>query len=167
MDYNILIGLISQGLSTHKIAKTLNCSQSNVRYWLRKLKLKTDSNWYLDKKEIKFCPSCKTDKDIKNFYKRCRGGQVAYCKICSRNQATKRQRALKIKCIEYKGGKCNKCDYNDCIAAMDFHHKVPGEKDFCISQYRKALFTENIKKELDKCELLCCRCHRELHSFRL
>lgn len=33
--------LIEKGLSTRKIAEALECSQTNVRYWLKKFKLKT------------------------------------------------------------------------------------------------------------------------------
>src|ERR1035437_6894176 len=43
------------------------------------------------------------------------------------------RREVKLKCIEYKGGKCEKCGYNRCPPAMHFHHLNPSEKDFSIS----------------------------------
>jgi hypothetical protein len=62
------------------------------------------------------------------------------------------------------GGKCNKCGYDFCSEAMDFHHLDPSKKDFAIS---KALECPKkwdiIVDEVKKCILLCCRCHRELH----
>jgi len=30
------------------------------------------------------------------------------------------RRLLKLKLIEYKGGKCQECGYNTCSAALDF-----------------------------------------------
>lgn len=40
---------------------------------------------------------------------------------------------VKLKLIDYKGGKCVRCDYNKPIpAAYDFHHRNPEEKDFSI-----------------------------------
>lgn len=45
---------------------------------------------------------------------------------------------------------------------MDFHHPDPLEKDFSISD-RMTTF-EAIRSELEKCTLLCARCHREVHD---
>jgi hypothetical protein len=35
--------------------------------------------------------------------------------------------------IAYKGGECSICGYNKCVAALEFHHLNPSEKDFTIS----------------------------------
>lgn len=72
--------------------------------------------------------------------------------------ATQRRLALKERAIAHLGGSCRICGYDTCPAALDFHH--PGDKDFSISS--KASW-EAILPELDKCVLLCCRCHREVH----
>ncbi len=68
---------------------------------------------------------------------------------------------MKDKAIEYKGGKCEKCSYSSCKGAMDFHHPDPNGKDFAISN--GSYGWEKIRREIDKCILLCCRCHREIH----
>ena len=47
----------------------------------------------------------------------------------------KRRRALKQKAIEYKGGKCVCCGYNQHAGVLDFHHLNPQEKDFSIGAY--------------------------------
>ena len=44
---------------------------------------------------------------------------------------------------------------------MVFHHRDPNTKEFKISA--AILNWEKIRQEIDKCELLCCRCHTELH----
>lgn len=43
---------------------------------------------------------------------------------------------------------------------MDFHHQE-GTKDFSISDGTSWKW---IEPELRKCELLCARCHREVHD---
>ena len=43
MEIDTLKTLISQGKSTYQISKELKCSQTNVRYWLRKYGLNTKS----------------------------------------------------------------------------------------------------------------------------
>lgn len=79
-----------------------------------------------------------------------------------RFEASRRRKALRERAIAYKGGRCEVCGYDRCPAAFDFHHVDPTIKDFTISQ-RMSSF-EAIQRELDKCVLLCSRCHREVHE---
>ena len=67
----------------------------------------------------------------------------------------------KKKLVEYKGGVCVECNYSRCIQALEFHHLDPTKKDFTISG--KSWSFERLKKEVDKCILLCNRCHTETH----
>lgn len=70
----------------------------------------------------------------------------------------------KKKLIEYAGGKCSQCGYSkDCPRAYHFHHLDPKNKKFGIgSSYWKPMKT--LKEEVDKCILLCSRCHDEIHD---
>lgn len=79
-----------------------------------------------------------------------------------RQRVTKARKALRDHIIAYKGGKCEICAYDKCPSAFDLHHLNPDEKEFNISS-RMTSF-EAIRAELDKCVLLCCRCHREVHD---
>lgn len=79
----------------------------------------------------------------------------------ARNTADYR-RNVKLKMIEYKGGKCQVCGYNKCFWALDFHHLSKAEKSFNISGGTKSF--ESMKSELDKCILVCANCHREIHA---
>ena len=67
----------------------------------------------------------------------------------------------KIKAVEYKGGRCMLCGYANSLAGLDFHHLDPKTKERKPTQYK--CFEKN-KPELDKCVLLCVRCHREVHA---
>lgn len=82
--------------------------------------------------------------------------QALVQKVVRWRQNTKR------KLVAYKGGKCEICGYNHCIANLIFHHNDPEEKDFGISGRTMAF--SKMKKEADKCHLLCCRCHGEVHA---
>jgi len=73
------------------------------------------------------------------------------------------RREVKLKCIEYKGGKCEKCGYNKCPASLIFHHIDPLQKDFGISSNGVSRSFSKCKPELDKCMLLCMNPHGELH----
>jgi hypothetical protein len=74
------------------------------------------------------------------------------------------RQAMKARAVTYKGGKCERCGYDKCQAAMDFHHRDPSRKDFSISSGR-TMSWERAVRELDKCILLCSNCHREEHDI--
>jgi hypothetical protein len=71
----------------------------------------------------------------------------------------------KIELIELNGGCCVKCGYDKNVAAFDFHHKDPNQKEYQLDM-RKLSNTSMVRliKEVEKCELLCANCHREFHS---
>ena len=111
----------------------------------------------------KYCPKCKITKSISDFYIR-RGTQThSYCKSCVLAQTVERQRNLKRLSVEYKGLTCFDCGIVDHPCVYDFHHIDPSQKDFTIAHRKQYKFDESIKKELDKCVLLCSNCHRKRH----
>ncbi len=77
---------------------------------------------------------------------------------------SKRRQKLRDMAREYKGGKCVICGYSKCASALDFHHRNPKQKDFGLSVRGLTRSWELIKKEIDKCVLVCANCHRELHA---
>lgn len=85
-----------------------------------------------------------------------------FCNKYAYEQIKNYRQKMKLAAILYKGSKCQKCGYNDNISALEFHHENPNEKEFGISASHVAW--EKMKKELDKCILLCSNCHREEHN---
>lgn len=77
-------------------------------------------------------------------------------------KAAERRRKLRERAIAHKGGCCRICGYNACLAALDLHHVYEDTKEFNISS--KMTSWSAIVSELEKTELLCCRCHREVHA---
>ena len=70
---------------------------------------------------------------------------------------------IKQQLIAYKGGKCQRCGYDrDVPGAYTFHHRDPRTKEFALAGYVGSL--ERAKREADKCNLLCCNCHAEVHD---
>lgn len=59
-----------------------------------------------------------------------------------------------------KSEKCSDCKRKYPTACMDFDH-VRGTKSYNIAHMVKLAYSiEAIKKELEKCELVCSNCHR-------
>lgn len=80
-----------------------------------------------------------------------------------REYTLKKRIRRKMLAVAYLGGRCRKCGYKKAISALTFHHTTPGGKDFDISHSPKASW-KNVRKELDKCILLCANCHSEEHD---
>lgn len=156
MDKTALESLVRQNKSTRQIASYLSTSQTNVRYWLSTYGLKTQ-------------------RSPKNKGHRTKWSN---CSLCGREQNTKKDRCQK-KCdscytlirrirlrkaaFAYKGGRCAICARSDGpLSAYDFHHP-DANKEFAIS--RAYYSKKKIRKELDKCVLLCAFCHRVQHSI--
>lgn len=76
-----------------------------------------------------------------------------------KNQRLDKKRVL----VAMLGGKCCRCGYSKCIAALDFHHKNPASKLFEIS-HNLSRSLDALRAEAAKCLLLCANCHREEHE---
>lgn len=76
----------------------------------------------------------------------------------------KHRKLVKMKAIEYKGGKCCICGYDKYSGALEFHHKNSDDKEFGISERGWTISWEKIKNEIDKCILVCSNCHREIEA---
>ena len=158
--------LVGQNLSQRAIAAELECSQCQVRYWLKKYGMKTnttlsDGNCYQKTKTFNiFCDIC--DNYIKNNTR-----NHSKCMSC----ITKIRRArMKIAGIKMLGGKCVKCGWEgdgttQSLAGFAFHHRDPNKKEFGIADVINKSWSV-LKKELSKCDLVCARCHMILHAER-
>jgi predicted HNH restriction endonuclease len=79
-------------------------------------------------------------------------------------QAVKKRRIkLRLMAIEHLGGKCSRCGYNKYPEVLEFHHKDPTQKLFGIGQRGLTRSWKRVQAEIEKCDLLCANCHRELH----
>jgi hypothetical protein len=97
------------------------------------------------------------------FYDRSKGHRKDICKSCR----TRLYRYdLKKKLVDIAGGKCIVCGYNKCIRALDFHHRNPSEKKFSLSTPDSHKINDLII-EINKCDLLCANCHREIHEIKV
>lgn len=116
----------------------------------------------------KKCSICLVEKTLDNYFTNGRRKDgtpyyQSYCKVCAYLKQRDYLRNIKQKAVNIKGGKCQVCGYDKCLSAMDFHHRDMTEKEFDISTAKNFAV---IEKEIEKCDLLCSNCHRELH-FKL
>lgn len=162
MNKEFLIELVDKGFSVREMIPYTEKSYSTIRYWLKEFNLKTKRT---ELKRIdgnkKLCIACELEKNLEYFYKS--GNKLqTYCKKCSNLYHQNRVKDVKIKMINYKGGKCEDCNLkleNSHYSVYEFHHLDPSTKD---PNFDKIKFQkwEKIKNEIDKCRLMCANCHR-------
>lgn len=158
---------IDKGCTQRQLAEHFDVSQSTIRYWLKKHGIKTKNKPYNNAGRYEFrpCKECGED-DPNNFYKK-KGTQLWHlCKKCYKHVYGQRRldrlKEIRDECLAYLGGKCCRCGYDKCSAALEFHHRDPQQKDPNWKRMRY-LRLASIRDELDKCDLLCSNCHREQH----
>jgi hypothetical protein len=89
-----------------------------------------------------------------------RRNKCRYCYRKTKNTLKESRRGWLIEHKESVG--CKQCGLKD-HRVLDFHHH--GDKSFSISEYYYHQYSlENLKLEVDKCEILCANCHR-IHHF--
>lgn len=158
MDKVLLEKLVNEHYSEKQIAKLTGRGAGTVHRWLCKYDLHTHHHRFGagDKKPC-LCEAC-GEKDPERFF----GHKKSLCKTCFGKHQHSRWRKYKRILVAYKGGKCVKCGYDRCSAALDFHHTDPDHKDPNWKKMR-CWSLERVKPELDKCILVCKCCHAEIH----
>lgn len=183
MNYGLkdkIIKLVESGKTYNEICAILHCAKGTVSYHSKKAKLVSKNKpRILTEDEVKNIQSyylTHTQLQTAEHFGISRTTVIRYCpnktvpltaeELRKRNYARLKNRRMDLKkrAIEYKGGKCEKCGYNTCLQALDFHHINPEHKDFTIAQTRLYFTWEKIRAELDKCILVCANCHREIHN---
>jgi len=168
--------LRKQGLSMNKIASELSVSKSSVSLWVRDIiltekqkqclkdnipKIGSRKRGFRKKGDISKRRKMMGEKKWAKYQKERINKKVRQWRINNPEKYVNRDNDLKIKLVMENGGKCIKCGYNKCIGCLEFHHRDPEEKEFTIGRNHRSY--KNMKKEADKCDLLCSNCHREFH----
>ncbi len=103
------------------------------------------------------CKTCKKE------FKQLQGKNRTRCNACNTRIRRYRNR---IAAIQLLGGKCEHCGFTPTsfkeLAAIQFHHKNPEEKEFTIGLVANKSWN-SIVDELKKCSLLCDNCHSIEH----
>jgi hypothetical protein len=115
---------------------------------------------------MKLCSSCKTLKDEISYRKnrRKKDGLHGSCNVCEKQRFKNRckQKVVILAKLEEHG--CVYCGERDSIA-LDWHHKDKSTKLANIADLRAGKYSvSKFLKELEKCELVCSKCHRKIEA---
>ncbi len=96
------------------------------------------------------------------------------CKSCVSIQKNLRRRNIASWLKQYKRNcECQKCGYSKethkdfTCKALEFHHHN-NDKSFDVGDYlMMGVSIDTIQTEIDKCIVLCSRCHKEVHEHEI
>jgi hypothetical protein len=162
MQKSVLQPLVKQGFSLRRIAKLLDTSPTNVRYWIRKYGLKLRQKPfgpdYAHPQAHYKCGRC-GETDPAKFY----GHKRRMCGPCHNAYNTKQGQDKRLRAVKELGGKCCVCGFDRYLCSLDLHHREPKSKDPKFRSIRGWSW-ERIAIELEKCILLCKNCHAAIHN---
>lgn len=130
----------------------------------------------------KICSKCKRELEITNFRwkNKAKGLFHSQCKDCQKAQeklhyqeslerqtnvraTADSQKIINMRVVdEARQAGCKKCGEKRPYV-LDFHHCDGDEKIATINRMIKSSSVETLRKELEKCDVLCANCHREFH----
>jgi transposase len=166
-----LAALVDTGLSIAQIAARVNRSKGTIRHWLRRYQLRTHGasgrKRALETKRAK-------DAGLSEAIMLCTAhGETLFvldrrgyyrCRRCRSASVSQRRRRLKQTLVLEAGGACRLCGYSRCLSALEFHHLVPEDKAFSLSEEGVTRSIARARAEARKCVLLCANCHAEVEA---
>lgn len=106
------------------------------------------------------CSTALRGKQTKYCSDGCKGKAYNGCDDFQKSRGLRGKRQL----VPALGGRCARCGYNRCLAALSFHHRHPARKAFELDLRSLSNRTwTRILAEAKKCTLLCLNCHAEAH----
>lgn len=116
--------------------------------------------------ETKKCSICGEEKPLQDFAFRDKkkGTYRTNCRKCQAQYASIRYHQNKNILDDSKKGKCcERCGYNECVEALDYHHINPANKKNTVAKLLTHYNANDGLEEIKKCILLCANCHRYFH----
>jgi len=93
--------------------------------------------------------------------------QSLKCKRCRSDAVARRRRKVKQMLVDAAGGRCVLCGFNTYLASLEFHHINPAEKSFGVAQRGITRAYEEVRREAEKCVLVCSNCHAAIEVGEL
>jgi transposase len=165
IEFDDLRSMVERGMSVRAIARDRGVSATSVRHWLRKHGLKTQPARYgsrSDTQQTAIVRECSLHGWVR--FRRIGSSGRYRCSLCARELVASRRRAVKQILVDEAGGCCAICGYARYAGAMHFHHVDPATKAFGLSLGGLTRAIDVLRKEAEKCVLLCANCHAEVEA---
>ena len=162
--------LVKKGLTIREIGDELGRSISTVRHWLKRYDLRTDPQ---NRRALREQAAAEGRTRITSVCRRHGEGEFHIessgrlrCVRCRGEAVARRRQVAKEILVDEAGGSCRICGYDRDMAALQFHHLDPTQKEFSLSMNGVTRGIEAMRREAGKCILLCANCHAEVEVGR-
>lgn len=168
IEQSRLRDLVNDGATIAEIAAAVELSKATVRYWLKRYGLQTQNGRRRRADQAQSGKAagalvvtmwCRHHGDTEFFLE---GRGYYRCLKCRSDAVARRRRKVKELLVREAGGCCSICGYERCLGALEFHHLDRSQKRLEINAKGVALALETLRKEAQKCVLLCANCHAEV-----
>ena len=130
---------------------------------------------------MKKCAKCKKEKEYSEFAFKNKEKEwlQPYCRSCQKEYRKNHYEQNKAKYLDliykrredirqqYKKWKslqeCSLCGENEAVC-LDFHHELDNKERNVSELINYGRSWKSIKKEIDKCIVVCSNCHRKIHA---
>jgi transposase len=168
IDRDFLSELVQTGMTLSEIGAEVGRSITAVRYWIRRYGLPSPRSVRRASLERAIADGQRT------LMKDCvKHGWTIFviensgrtrCRQCRMEKVSEWRRRTKAKLVAEAGGACVLCGYDRHQAALQFHHLDPAKKDFHLADSGVTRSIERLRREIEKCVLLCGNCHAEVEA---
>jgi transposase len=166
IDRESLTALVQRGLTLSEIGAEVGRSITTVRYWIRRYGLPSPRN--VRRAELERAIA----EGRRILMQECgKHGWTTFvlensgrtrCRRCRMEAVSDWRRRTKAKLVAEAGGCCVLCGYDRHQAALHFHHLDPTKKEFHLADMGVTRSIERLRREVEKCVLLCGNCHAEV-----
>ena len=160
--------MVELGLTLSEIGAEVDRSITTVRYWIRKYGLPSPRSVRRAELERAIAEGRRT------LMKDCaKHGWTTFviensgrtrCRQCRMAAVSEWRRRTKAKLVAEAGCRCVLCGYDRHQAALHFHHLDPDKKEFHLADTGVTRSIERLRREVEKCVLLCGNCHAEVEA---
>jgi transposase len=164
IDRDVLVKLVSAGLSTREMAARVDRSQATVRHWLREYDLRTRGARAVTRADAAATAVRECAHHGQTRFVPRSDGRGWRCLRCRAEAVVRRRQKVKATLVREAGGACAICGYARHVGALGFHHVEPTTKRFALSHMGVSRSIDRARAEAAKCVLLCANCHAEVEA---
>ena len=158
--------LLDAGGTHRSMAADLGVSVATVRHWLKRYGLATRAaigrNMPMRGPKPPAVERNCARHGLTRFVLRTDG--ACRCARCQAESVARRRRVVRASVVGEAGGRCAACGYDRYLGALQFHHVDPTDKKFALSGQGMTRSLERVRREAQKCVLLCANCHAEVEG---
>jgi transposase-like protein len=167
IDRELLAEIVACELSIRDMAELFDRSPTTIRHWLDKHGLESGPK---RRRAAALAADREGRREVELLCghhgptRHVRRADGFRCARCEAARVVAWRRKVKRILVDEAGGACALCGFDECAAALQFHHVDPATKSFALSREGVTRSLARARAEAQKCVLLCANCHAKVEA---